>query len=198
VSRSAAPPARSRPPARSQPSGSRRAALAGAVAATRGGSGGGGSAGRHVALAAAARHHRRAAARKAASRPLATARTPRTPSGRPEPRVTPSRPSRPSGRGPYRGGVSARRAHGTRTAAPGGRPSVRPNLRAGARAVRKATGGAGGHPFKSVAQWRFAFATHKSWAHKWAHRTMAERGGVKVAYHSLPPRVGRPTGRTAR
>lgn len=33
-------------------------------------------------------------------------------------------------------------------------------------------------PFKSKAQWRWAFATHKSWARRWAHST--------PSYHALP------------
>jgi len=43
-------------------------------------------------------------------------------------------------------------------------------------------------PMHSQAQWRFLFATKKPFAHKWAHETQAERGGPKVAYHTLPKR----------
>jgi hypothetical protein len=48
----------------------------------------------------------------------------------------------------------------------------------------------GGMPkgFVSKAQWRFFYASPKlrKYAHKEAHKTMARRGGIKVAYHSLP------------
>jgi hypothetical protein len=37
-------------------------------------------------------------------------------------------------------------------------------------------------PFRSKAQWRFAFATHKSWARRWAHET--------PSYRALPRRKG--------
>jgi hypothetical protein len=39
--------------------------------------------------------------------------------------------------------------------------------------------------FRSKAQWRWAFATHKSWARKKAHKTP---GGPKARYRRLPPR----------
>jgi len=41
----------------------------------------------------------------------------------------------------------------------------------------------GAHMFASKAQMRWAFATHKSWARRWAEATEA-RGG----YRALPPR----------
>lgn len=37
----------------------------------------------------------------------------------------------------------------------------------------------------SKAQWRFLYATHKPFAHKWAEQNVAE-GGKKTAYHALP------------
>jgi|KBSSwiStaDraftv2_1062776.scaffolds.fasta_scaffold105552_7 hypothetical protein len=49
--------------------------------------------------------------------------------------------------------------------------------------------------FRSKKQWRWAFATHQKFAHKWAHETP---GGKKVRYRRLPTRVGRPTARTLR
>jgi hypothetical protein len=42
--------------------------------------------------------------------------------------------------------------------------------------------------FRSKAQWRWAFATKKSFARRWAHETP---GGPKVRYRRLPRRVGR-------
>lgn len=45
------------------------------------------------------------------------------------------------------------------------------------------------HRFKSRAQHRFAFATHKPWAREWA---------VRGRYKRLPERVGAPTLRTVR
>lgn len=50
-------------------------------------------------------------------------------------------------------------------------------------AVRKR--GSGG--YKSRAQWRWAFATHQTWAHKKAHETP---GGPVVRYRRLPVRKG--------
>jgi hypothetical protein len=44
----------------------------------------------------------------------------------------------------------------------------------------------------SKAQWRFLFATHKTFAHKWAHQTA---GGPKVRYRRLPARVHAVKGR---
>lgn len=41
------------------------------------------------------------------------------------------------------------------------------------------------HSFASKAQWRWAFATHKTWARRWAHQTA---GGPKVRFHRLPSR----------
>jgi hypothetical protein len=43
--------------------------------------------------------------------------------------------------------------------------------------------------FASKAQWRFAFATHKPWAHR---RAEASKGGPKVRYRVLPERKGPP------
>jgi len=48
--------------------------------------------------------------------------------------------------------------------------------------------------FKSKAQWRFAFATHKPWAREAAHKTA---GGPKVRYKRLPRRKGTPAARPA-
>lgn len=47
-------------------------------------------------------------------------------------------------------------------------------------ARRRGTGG-----FKSKAQWRWAFATHKTWARKKAHKTP---GGKGIRYRRLPAR----------
>lgn len=52
-------------------------------------------------------------------------------------------------------------------------------------------------PFKSQAQWRWAFATHKAFAKKWADQIVASRG-KKTGFHSLPKRKGRPTATTAK
>ena len=43
----------------------------------------------------------------------------------------------------------------------------------------------GQHTFASRAQWRWAFATHKPWAHRWAetNETSKARG-----YHEIPRR----------
>lgn len=46
----------------------------------------------------------------------------------------------------------------------------------------------GKHGFRSKKQWRWAFATHQPFAHKWAHKTP---GGPKVRYRRLPTRVRR-------
>lgn len=56
---------------------------------------------------------------------------------------------------------------------------------------RRGRRGGHGQPlgFKSKKQWRWAFATHQKFAHKWAHRTP---GGKKIRYRRLPLRVGRP------
>ena len=40
-------------------------------------------------------------------------------------------------------------------------------------------------PFRSKRQWRWAFATGKSWARRWAHETP---GGKGVRYRRLPSR----------
>ena len=48
-------------------------------------------------------------------------------------------------------------------------------------------------PMHSKAQWRFLFATHKPFAHKWAHQTA---GGPIVRYRRLPMRKGAPGVRT--
>lgn len=42
-------------------------------------------------------------------------------------------------------------------------------------------------PAHSKAQWGWMFATHKSFAHKWAETVVAERG-KKTGYRSLPDR----------
>lgn len=44
-------------------------------------------------------------------------------------------------------------------------------------------------PAHSKAQWRFLFATHKPFAHKWAEEVVAERG-KKTGFRSLPERKG--------
>jgi hypothetical protein len=41
----------------------------------------------------------------------------------------------------------------------------------------------------SKAQWRFLFARHMKFAHKWAERVERDRG-VKTGYRSLPARKG--------
>jgi hypothetical protein len=41
----------------------------------------------------------------------------------------------------------------------------------------------------SKAQWKFLFATHKKFAHKWAER-VERSGGVKTGYRALPARKG--------
>jgi hypothetical protein len=45
--------------------------------------------------------------------------------------------------------------------------------------------GKGSHGFASKAQWRWAFATKKKWAHRKAHETP---GGPVVRYRRLPAR----------
>lgn len=55
--------------------------------------------------------------------------------------------------------------------------------------------GGGYRGFKSKAQWRWAWATHKPWARKKAHET---KGGKVTRYRRLPRRKGGPTARTAR
>jgi hypothetical protein len=42
--------------------------------------------------------------------------------------------------------------------------------------------------FVSVAQWRWAYATHQTFAHKEAHKAQAVGGGPIIAYHKLPGR----------
>lgn len=44
-------------------------------------------------------------------------------------------------------------------------------------------------PAHSKAQWRFLFATHKPFAHKWAEQVVAERG-KKTGFRALPERKG--------
>ncbi len=44
-------------------------------------------------------------------------------------------------------------------------------------------------PFRSRAQWRWAFATHREFGRRWADRIVATRG-KKVGFHSLPARKG--------
>lgn len=46
------------------------------------------------------------------------------------------------------------------------------------------------HAFSSRSQWRWAFATHKTWAHRWAETNETSRAH---GYHALPPRK-RPPG----
>lgn len=62
--------------------------------------------------------------------------------------------------------------------------------------MTKSEGGGGvGRPRKSPgpahskAQWRWMYATHKPFAHKWAEQVVAERG-PKTGYRSLPVRKG--------
>lgn len=59
--------------------------------------------------------------------------------------------------------------------------------------VGKSGRGEGG--FRSKAQWRWAFATKKSWARKKAHKT---KGGPKARYRRLPARKGAPGVRTTK
>jgi hypothetical protein len=60
------------------------------------------------------------------------------------------------------------------------------------------------HGFASKAQWRFFFAKARTdprfakWAREEAHETMAMRGGVKVAFRSLPWRTRGPSTTTLR
>lgn len=42
-------------------------------------------------------------------------------------------------------------------------------------------------PMHSQAQWRWAYATHQSFARRWADEVVAERG-KKTGFHSLPKR----------
>lgn len=44
-------------------------------------------------------------------------------------------------------------------------------------------------PAHSKAQWRFLYATHKPFAHKWTEYIEATRG-KKTGFHSLPERTG--------
>lgn len=41
----------------------------------------------------------------------------------------------------------------------------------------------------SKAQWRFLFARHAKFAHKWAER-VEKAGGPKIGYRALPTRTG--------
>lgn len=41
----------------------------------------------------------------------------------------------------------------------------------------------------SKAQWAWMYSTHKSFAHRWADRVVAEHG-KKTGYRALPPRKG--------
>lgn len=50
-------------------------------------------------------------------------------------------------------------------------------------------------PFKSKAQWRWAFATHQPFAHRWAEQIERSRG-EKTGYRSLPRKKGRPSATT--
>ena len=43
-------------------------------------------------------------------------------------------------------------------------------------------------PMKSKAQWRYLFATHKTFARKWSHET--------PSYRALPRRKGKGTAKT--
>lgn len=53
----------------------------------------------------------------------------------------------------------------------------------------------GTHRFYSKKQWRWAFATHKEWAHRHAHATP---GGKIVRYRRLPVRTSAPGARSFR
>lgn len=57
----------------------------------------------------------------------------------------------------------------------------------------KMSGGKG--RMKSKAMWKWAFATHQPFAHRWARNTP---GGKDVRYRVLPTRKGPPTATTAR
>ncbi len=50
------------------------------------------------------------------------------------------------------------------------------------------------HHFHSKAQWRWAFATKKPWARRWARKTP---GGKIIRYRRLPRRKSAPGVRTA-
>jgi hypothetical protein len=54
---------------------------------------------------------------------------------------------------------------------------------------KKDHGGKSPGPMHSKAQWRFLMATHKTFAHRWAHQVEAEKGKV-TGYRSLPDRKG--------
>ena len=82
-----------------------------------------------------------------------------------------------------------------RRPAHGGTARHRPTA---SRPTARRPGGGKGHKFKSKAQWRWAFATHRSFAHRWAHANEATGGGPKVAYRALPRRKRRPTSTTLR
>jgi hypothetical protein len=49
------------------------------------------------------------------------------------------------------------------------------------------------HMFSSRAQWRWAFATHKPWAHRWAetNETSGVRGYHAIARRKRPPSAAR-------
>jgi hypothetical protein len=50
-------------------------------------------------------------------------------------------------------------------------------------------------PIRSKSQWRFLFASKKTFAHRWAHMTP---GGPKIRYRRLPTRKSAPGLRSAR
>lgn len=106
------------------------------------------------------------------------------------------------------GQMSGRRARARSAASPlhtrrvlpatsGGQALARPTSgrRTPSRPRTPSSGGTSGggrlaHAFRSKAEWRWAFATHKAWAHKAAHASRP--------FKSLPARKGGPTLRTAR
>lgn len=53
----------------------------------------------------------------------------------------------------------------------------------------------GSHQFYSRAQWRWAFATHKTWARRHAHATP---GGKIIRFRRLPTRKRAPGARSLR
>jgi hypothetical protein len=87
----------------------------------------------------------------------------------------------------------------------GGRKSVARSRQGTPARMSKSTGGVGrlggGHGgrgyrgFKSRAQWRWAWATHQSFARKKSHETA---GGPKVRYRRLPERKSIATSKTGR
>jgi hypothetical protein len=53
----------------------------------------------------------------------------------------------------------------------------------------------GSPPIRSKKQWRYLFASKKTFAHRWAHMTP---GGPKIRYRRLPTRKSAPGVRSLR